>query len=112
MKPRHAAAWGALIGLLIPIGIYLTAYIFPPTESMVEVYILFFLWPGAILIAGIAVAGPAANPLAFQILVLVISLGTNVVLYAMLGWFRLGFSAVPSALVRPSPHWSGKLRHS
>jgi hypothetical protein len=87
MKPRHAAAWGALIGLLIPIGIYLTAYIFPPMESMVGVYILFCLWPGAILIAGIAVAGPAANPLAFQILVLVISLGTNVVLYAMFGWF-------------------------
>ena len=87
MNPRHAAAWGALIGLLIPIGIYLTSYIFSPTGSMVELYILFCLWPGAILMAGIAVAGPAANPLAFQLLVLVISIGTNVVLYAMLGWF-------------------------
>ncbi|HSZ23677.1 MAG TPA: hypothetical protein VK782_11050 [Candidatus Sulfotelmatobacter sp.] len=100
MKPSQAAAWGAFIGLLIPIGIYLTASIFPPTESMVEVYILFCLWPGAILIAGIAVAGPAANPLAFQILVLVISLGTNVVLYAMLGWF---VARVFGRSVRPRP---------
>jgi hypothetical protein len=84
VKPHRAAAWGALIGLLIPVGIYLFSYIFP----MIDVYSwLFWLWPGAMLLAGIAAAGPAANPLAFQVLVLVISLGTNIVLYAMLGWF-------------------------
>lgn len=84
MKPRHAAAWGALVGLLIPIGIYLTSYIFPSITGGIW---FFWLWPGAVLIAGVAVAGPAGTPLAFQVLVLVISLGTNVVLYAMLGWF-------------------------
>ena len=47
----------------------------------------FWLWPGAVLLVAIGVAGPAGAPLAFQVFVLVISLGTNVVLYALLGWF-------------------------
>jgi hypothetical protein len=97
MKPRRAAAWGALIGLLIPIGIYMTGYIFP----LVDAYgWLFLLWPGAILLVAIGVAGPAATPLALQIVVLVISFGTNVVLYSMLGWFVARVFGGP---VRPYP---------
>ena len=85
MKPRQAAAWGALVGFLIPIGIYTTSYIFP---SMTGVELWFcLLWPGVVLLVAIGVAGPAGTPLAFQVFVLLISLGTNVVLYAMLGWF-------------------------
>jgi hypothetical protein len=85
MNPRHAAAWGALVGFLISIGIYTTSYIF---SSMMGVEDWFFwLWPGAVLLVAIGVAGPAGAPLAFQVFVLVISLGTNVVLYALLGWF-------------------------
>jgi hypothetical protein len=63
----------------------MTLYIFP---SMMDAESWFFwLWPGAVLLVVIGVAGPASTPLAVQVLVLVISLGTNVVLYAILGWF-------------------------
>jgi hypothetical protein len=85
MKPRHAAAWGSFIGLLMPIGIYVTMFIFPSVIGLDSW--LFWLWPGGILLVTIGVAGPAVHSLAVQVLVLIISLGTNAVLYAILGWF-------------------------
>jgi hypothetical protein len=93
MKLRHAAAWGALVGLLMPIAIYGALYI---DESVWGIWpLLVCLWPAFYFIVGMAVAGPAFTPPAIQVLVLVISVGTNVVLYAILGWFAARFSAVP-----------------
>lgn len=84
MKARRAAAWGALVGLLIPIAIN-ALYL---DESAMEFFRLFVcLWPGFYLMVAMGVAGPAAYPPAMQVLTLAISLGSNVVLYAMLGWF-------------------------
>ena len=85
MKTRRAAAWGALVGLVIPIAINLALYI---DESAIEFFRLFVcLWPGFYLMVAMGVAGSAAYPPAMQVLTLAISLGSNIVLYATLGWF-------------------------
>jgi hypothetical protein len=84
MKPRHAAAWGALVGLLIPIAITVAVGV---DDSLWAIWKLFiFLWPALYFVIGMAVAGPAFTPHATQWLVLVICVGTNVILYAILGW--------------------------
>jgi hypothetical protein len=98
MKPRHAAAWGALIGFLMPIGIYVAMFISPSVIAFDSW--LFWLWPGAILLETIGVSGPAATSLAVQVLVLIIALGTNAVLYSMLGWLVARVFGRP---VRPHP---------
>jgi hypothetical protein len=86
MKPRHAAAWGALLGLLIPIAINVALYV--DESSSVRIWrLLVCLWPGFYFIIAMAVAGPAFTPPVIQVLVLVMSVGINVVLYAILGWF-------------------------
>jgi hypothetical protein len=98
VKPRHAAAWGALVGLLIPIAITVAVGV---DDSLWVIWKLFiFLWPGLYFVIGMAVAGPAFTPPATQWSVLAISVGSNVVIYAMLAWLAARILRHP---IRPRP---------
>ena len=73
MKPRHAAAWGALVGLLIPIAITVAVGV---DDSLWVIWKLFiFLWPGLYFVIGMAV-------------------------YAMLAWLAARILRYP---IRPRP---------
>ena len=78
MKPRHAAAVAALLGLFVPLtleGAFWLFHLGPDWSGL-----LFLLWPSSIQLMVLS------RPNDPWTLVLVMSIGINMILYAAIGW--------------------------
>jgi hypothetical protein len=79
MKPRHAAALGAVLGLLMPLVCELVLYIHPYVAGAW----LLWIWPSSLQL--MVLEGNGISWVSV-IIVFTISIAINVVLYAGVGW--------------------------
>ena len=84
MKPRHAAALAAVLGLLVPLVCELVLYIHPYVAGDW----LLWIWPTSLQLMVLYRNGISWVDV---ITVFTISIGINVVLYAGVGWLA-GFA--------------------
>jgi hypothetical protein len=78
-KDAKAVTLGALLGLLIPVGIVVTAKLYP---SILRNW-MGWLWPSWVLVLIFGFPAPVAD----MRLIWAVSIGINVCLYATLLWF-------------------------
>lgn len=97
MKPRHAATVAAILGLLIPVTCEAVNYVHP---YMAGEWLL-WIWPSSLQLL---VLGGRRDPWPDVAMVLGISIGINMILYAGIGWvIAFIYSRVLGRFRTPSP---------